>query len=88
METIVFNFMILFHHFFSVFNIGVGGILKVFNVTSNKCVLEEEVFKGHKIYGIEPYSERLLLIYGSKEARIFFLFFEQPKYVKSEPAKY
>lgn len=50
---------------------GVGGILKIFSLTSNKCVKEIEIFKGHKIYGIQQNKENHILIYGSKSVRIF-----------------
>ncbi|KAK3933293.1 WD repeat-containing protein 6 [Frankliniella fusca] len=49
---------------------GVGGFLKVFDLNSNRCVKELEIFKGHKIYGIAP-SEDHIIIFGSKSVKIF-----------------
>lgn len=50
---------------------GVGGYLKIFDLTSTRCVKELEVFRGHKIYGIIPNEEDYILIYGSKSVKIF-----------------
>ncbi|XP_034235872.1 WD repeat-containing protein 6 [Thrips palmi] len=50
---------------------GVGGILKIFELLTKTCVKEVEVFKGHKIYGIEPGEKNLIIIFGSKSVRVF-----------------
>lgn len=50
---------------------GVGGVLKIFDLHSKACVKEVEIFKGHKIYGIQPGGKNRILIFGSKQVCVF-----------------
>lgn len=49
---------------------GIGGILKVFSLSSYECISEVEVFKGHKIYGLQSGPNNKILIFGSKSVKV------------------